>query len=190
MAPIEHRDSTGAVGVIGPGAVQWMTAGSGIVHSEMPTGGIPERGGRMHGFQLWVNLRATRQDDRAPLPGLRGRRARRRRHAGRQPVAGDRRRGRRCRRAGRDDVAGRRIAHVTVAAGDAIEWDVPDGHTALVHDVRGQRRRQRHDRRGRTVRRARTRRWRSRRQQRERRRGPAARRANHSASRSRATARS
>ncbi len=53
---MEHRDSQGNHGVIGPGDVQWMTAGSGLVHSEMPGAALREKGGRLHGFQLWVNL--------------------------------------------------------------------------------------------------------------------------------------
>jgi redox-sensitive bicupin YhaK (pirin superfamily) len=52
----EHEDSVGHRGVIGPGAVQWMTAGSGVVHSEMPSRRLRELGGKMHGFQIWVNL--------------------------------------------------------------------------------------------------------------------------------------
>ncbi|MBX7161160.1 MAG: pirin family protein [Acidimicrobiia bacterium] len=52
---MEHRDSAGHRGVVGPGDVQWMTAGSGLVHSEMPD----SRGGPLHGFQLWVNLPAA-----------------------------------------------------------------------------------------------------------------------------------
>jgi redox-sensitive bicupin YhaK (pirin superfamily) len=53
---VEHEDSAGHRGVIGAGDVQWMTAGAGIVHSEMPTRELVERGGRVHGFQIWVNL--------------------------------------------------------------------------------------------------------------------------------------
>jgi quercetin 2,3-dioxygenase len=53
---MEHRDSTGGGGVITPGATQWMTAGGGIVHSEMPPEQMLREGGLMHGFQLWVNL--------------------------------------------------------------------------------------------------------------------------------------
>lgn len=52
----EHEDSAGNHGLIGPGAVQWMTAGAGVVHSEMPSKHLREAGGRMHGFQIWVNL--------------------------------------------------------------------------------------------------------------------------------------
>ncbi len=54
----EHEDSAGHRGVLRPGDVQWMTAGAGIVHSEMPSHGIREKGGRVHGFQIWVNLPA------------------------------------------------------------------------------------------------------------------------------------
>ena len=50
---VEHGDSLGNRGAISPGDVQWMTAGSGIVHQEMPKG---DEAGRMHGFQLWGNL--------------------------------------------------------------------------------------------------------------------------------------
>ncbi|HEX7252707.1 MAG TPA: pirin family protein [Thermoanaerobaculia bacterium] len=53
---MEHKDSRGNRGKLGPGDVQWMTAGSGVVHSEMPERSFLEKGGRMHGFQLWVNL--------------------------------------------------------------------------------------------------------------------------------------
>jgi len=52
---VEHGDSLGNRGVISPGDVQWMTAGSGIIHQEMPKG---DRKGRMWGFQLWSNLPA------------------------------------------------------------------------------------------------------------------------------------
>jgi redox-sensitive bicupin YhaK (pirin superfamily) len=52
----EHRDSFGNRGLIEPGGVQWMTAGSGLVHSEMPGPDVTRHGGRLHGFQLWVNL--------------------------------------------------------------------------------------------------------------------------------------
>jgi quercetin 2,3-dioxygenase len=50
---VDHADSIGNKGTIGPGDIQWMTAGSGIIHQEMPKG---DGAGRMHGFQLWANL--------------------------------------------------------------------------------------------------------------------------------------
>jgi quercetin 2,3-dioxygenase len=53
---VEHEDSAGHRGVINAGDVQWMTAGGGIIHSELPTKELLERGGRVHGFQIWVNL--------------------------------------------------------------------------------------------------------------------------------------
>jgi quercetin 2,3-dioxygenase len=55
---MEHADSAGHRGRLGPGDVQWMTAGHGIVHSEMPSAAMQRHGGRMHGFQIWVNLPA------------------------------------------------------------------------------------------------------------------------------------
>ena len=53
---MEHKDSSGHAGRLKPGDVQWMTAGAGVVHSEMPAREFSRLGGRMHGFQLWVNL--------------------------------------------------------------------------------------------------------------------------------------
>ncbi len=61
---MRHRDSVGNVGLLEPGSVQWMTAGRGIVHSEMPE----QNEGRMAGFQLWVNLAAT---DKMTAPAYR-----------------------------------------------------------------------------------------------------------------------
>lgn len=52
----EHEDSAGNRGTIETGGVQWMTAGSGVVHSEMPSQKLQTNGGNLHGFQLWVNL--------------------------------------------------------------------------------------------------------------------------------------
>lgn len=60
----EHRDSHGNHGILKPGDVQWMTAGDGVVHSEMPEEAFRERGGLMEGVQLWVNL--PRADKRIP----------------------------------------------------------------------------------------------------------------------------
>ena len=53
---MEHKDSQGHAGKLGPGDVQWMTAGAGVIHSEMPSAKFQREGGRLHGFQLWVNL--------------------------------------------------------------------------------------------------------------------------------------
>ncbi len=61
---MRHKDSVGNVGLLEPGSVQWMTAGRGIIHSEMPE----QEEGRMAGFQLWVNLAAK---DKMTAPAYR-----------------------------------------------------------------------------------------------------------------------
>ena len=61
---MKHQDSVGNVGLLEPGSVQWMTAGRGIIHSEMPE----QEEGRMAGFQLWVNLAAK---DKMTAPAYR-----------------------------------------------------------------------------------------------------------------------
>jgi quercetin 2,3-dioxygenase len=55
----QHSDSNGGGGLITNGDTQWMTAGSGILHIEVPPSHMVERGGLFHGFQLWVNLPTT-----------------------------------------------------------------------------------------------------------------------------------
>jgi len=69
---MEHRDSHGNHGIIGPGDVQWMTAGAGLVHSEMPGSELQRKGGRLHGFQLWVNLPRRDKMVRPQYQGLPG----------------------------------------------------------------------------------------------------------------------
>lgn len=63
---VEHRDSTGAGGVIGPGDVQWMTAGNGILHQEYHSPAFTRQGGAFEMVQLWVNLPAK---DKSAKPG-------------------------------------------------------------------------------------------------------------------------
>lgn len=63
---VEHRDSTGSGGIIGPGDVQWMTAGSGILHEEFHSHSFTRTGGTMEMVQLWVNLPAK---DKMVRPG-------------------------------------------------------------------------------------------------------------------------
>lgn len=63
---VAHRDSTGQGGVIGPGDVQWMTAGSGILHEEFHSRAFTEQGGELEMIQLWVNLPAR---DKMTAPG-------------------------------------------------------------------------------------------------------------------------
>ena len=53
---MRHKDSRGHQGKLGPGDVQWMTAGSGVLHDEVADEAFEKRGGTQHGFQLWVNL--------------------------------------------------------------------------------------------------------------------------------------
>ncbi len=66
---VAHRDSTGAGGTIGPGDVQWMTAGAGIVHEEFHSPAFAKSGGRFEMIQLWVNLPAK---DKMTPPGYQG----------------------------------------------------------------------------------------------------------------------
>ena len=56
---MKHADSAGNSGDLNPGDVQWMTAGRGVIHSELPQDHMLENGGLMHGFQIWVNLPAA-----------------------------------------------------------------------------------------------------------------------------------
>ncbi len=63
---VAHRDNAGHAGVIGPGDVQWMTAGDGIFHEEYHEEAFSRRGGAMHMMQLWVNLP---RKDKAAAPG-------------------------------------------------------------------------------------------------------------------------
>ena len=63
---VEHKDSTGQGGVIGPGEVQWMTAGAGILHEEFHSAAFARVGGMMQMIQLWVNLPAK---DKMTSPG-------------------------------------------------------------------------------------------------------------------------
>ncbi len=66
---VEHRDSSGGGGIIGPGDVQWMTAGGGIVHEEFHGPGFAKNGGLFEVIQLWVNLPAK---DKMAAPGYQG----------------------------------------------------------------------------------------------------------------------
>jgi len=132
-----HEDTTGACAVIKPGGVQWMTAGSGVVHSELPTEDMMRLGGKMHGFQLWVNLPAEKKmvdpryqgydaDEIAQVQlsnggllkvvagevhGLRG------------PV---------------ETTSPMTYAHAVMEASDVVEWHPQEGHTALVHVFDGE----------------------------------------------------
>ena len=128
-----HRDSLGNMGVIGPGDVQWMTSGRGIMHEEMPKRG-PE--GTVYGFQLWVNLPAAEKmgmpryqevtADSIPTAGKNGTKVRV--VAGRYngvsgPVT---------------EIAARPLyMDVTLQAGEEFSLPVPTGHTVVAYVFEG-----------------------------------------------------
>jgi len=104
-----HEDSAGHAGTIGPGDVQWMTAGGGIIHSETPSPALLDQGGRVHGFQVWVNLPARLKMTRPRYQEV---------GAARLPKAAT--------------ADGR--ARVTILAGDALgAHAVIDTHTPIVY---------------------------------------------------------
>jgi redox-sensitive bicupin YhaK (pirin superfamily) len=134
---MEHRDSSGGVGTITPGGVQWMTAGSGVVHSELPPASMLKLGGKMHGFQLWVNLPAAKKMIAPRYQGFDAEEivAHPLANGGvMKVVAGE--------------VAGVQgkvnttspvtYAHIEFAAGDQVAWAPQEGHTALVHVFGGE----------------------------------------------------
>jgi quercetin 2,3-dioxygenase len=131
---VAHADSLGNSGVIGPGDVQWMTAGSGILHEEMPKAG-PRR---LDGFQIWVNLPAKlkmtspRYQD---VPASRIPETARPDGARIRVVAGevDGVRG-----AVREIFAGPTYLDVSLPAGGSFEQPVPRGHTALLYVFQGE----------------------------------------------------
>jgi len=129
---MEHRDTMGTCAVIRPGGVQWMTAGSGVVHSELPTPDMMRLGGRMHGFQLWVNLPAAKK---MVAPRYQGYEADELAvvalpnggsikivagvvHGAAGPV---------------ETTSPMTYAHAVLEPGDVVEWSPDAGHTALVH---------------------------------------------------------
>lgn len=130
---MQHKDSTGNTGDLGAGSVQWMTAGRGIIHSEMPQ----QEDGLMWGFQLWVNLpakdkmTAPRYQDIAPdaIPSVAVEGGAVRVVAGEfggvtGPVGG---------------VATAPIMlDVTLEAGGAIDLAVPDSHNAFLYPFEGE----------------------------------------------------
>jgi quercetin 2,3-dioxygenase len=131
---IEHRDSLGNGGVISSGDVQWMTAGSGIIHQEMPRG---DGRGAMYGFQLWANLPAA---DKMMDPRYRGLTSaeipevRRPNGVAAKVIAGT---------IGgvtgpvRDVVTAPEYLDVTVPAGATFSHPVTRGHTAFAYVIGG-----------------------------------------------------
>jgi redox-sensitive bicupin YhaK (pirin superfamily) len=131
---VEHGDSMGNKGVIEPGCVQWMTAGSGIIHQEMPKG---DSRGKMGGFQLWANLpkkqkmsppkyRDVRPDD-IPVVKLKSGATVRLICGELEGVKGP-----------VHDIAIKpEYLDVTVSKGGSFSHHAPDGHTAIIYVVSG-----------------------------------------------------
>ncbi|MEI2454508.1 pirin family protein [Lysobacter firmicutimachus] len=131
---MRHRDNHGNEGVLVPGSVQWMTAGRGLVHSEMPE----QEQGRMRGFQLWVNLPAREKmtepkyqefaPDRivqlAPAQGVQVKLIAGRLGDLRGPIA----------QPATDPV----YLDVALADGAAWEYDLPEGHNAFAYVYEGE----------------------------------------------------
>jgi redox-sensitive bicupin YhaK (pirin superfamily) len=134
-----HEDSTGTKAVIKKGGVQWMTAGSGVIHSELPTDDMMKLGGRMHGFQLWVNLPAAQKmidpryqgyeaEEMATVQLAKGGRIRVVAgvvHGAKGPV---------------ETTSPMTYAHAVLEVGDVVEWLPEEGHTALIHVFDGEAR--------------------------------------------------
>ena len=126
---VRHRDSLGNAGVIGPGDVQWMTSGRGIMHEEMPRRGPS---GAVNGFQLWVNLPASlkmgapryQEIIAADIPTVEKDGARVRVVAGEvEQVAGP-----------VTEIAARPVyVEVALEPGAEIRLDVPQGHAAMAY---------------------------------------------------------
>jgi redox-sensitive bicupin YhaK (pirin superfamily) len=131
---VEHGDSLGNRGVTGPGDVQWMTAGNGIIHQEMPKG---DAMGSMHGFQLWANLPAASKMMEPRYRGVLSKDIPSVTDAGGSTIrviAGS---------AGgvtgpvRDVVTSPEYLDVTVPAGATFKHSTPRGHTAFAYVIGG-----------------------------------------------------
>ena len=129
---IAHADNHGGKGLVTDGGVQWMTAGSGVAHSEMPA----QTNGRMFGFQLWINLPA-REKMRAPwyadipasaIPSFAADGATVKLIAGEWDG---------CKGPGPERVTAPFIADVTLPANAAAEIPVPEGHAGFVYVFEG-----------------------------------------------------
>ncbi|MGD0828067.1 MAG: pirin family protein [Desulfobaccales bacterium] len=132
---VKHGDSMGNQGVITPGDVQWMTAGSGIIHQEMPRG---DDKGRMYGFQLWANLPASHKmmepryrdvkrlqiPEVSPAPGVRVKIICGRVNGTEGPV--------------RDIVTDPEYLEVAVPTGAEFHHPIPRGHTAFAYVIDGE----------------------------------------------------
>ena len=133
---VEHGDSAGNHGVIGPGDVQWMTAASGIVHEEWLESGFTRRGGTMEMAQLWVNLPARHKMDPPAYQDIRsaqipvlplGARSSLRVIAG--EYSGSRGPAR--------TYTPVNVWDAKLGAGERVELDFPDGYTTLLAVLKG-----------------------------------------------------
>jgi redox-sensitive bicupin YhaK (pirin superfamily) len=132
---MQHEDSHGHRGEIRSGDVQWMTAGAGVIHAEMPAAEIMERGGKMHGFQIWVNLPKEKKMSppryqeygRATLPEYRedGRWVR--------VIAGEAD----GRRSPIETTVPTTMLHVKLDAGSVADFAIAPGSNAIVHTISG-----------------------------------------------------
>jgi quercetin 2,3-dioxygenase len=134
---VEHRDSSGGGGIIGPGDVQWMTAASGIVHEEFHGPDFAKRGGAFEMIQLWVNLPAKdkkadpgyqnitdKQIPRVSLPG----------NAGQVRVIAGNYEGN---RGPARTFSPMNLWDVKVNAGHSVEFRLPGGHTTALLVLKG-----------------------------------------------------
>ena len=131
---MRHRDSAGNQGLLSGGGVQWMTAGRGVIHSEMPE----QEAGRMEGFQLWLNLPA--KDKMCPpwyrdIPAARSRRSTRPKASRVRVIAGASH--------GADGAMQREATQplyldLTLPAGAVFEQPLPAAHNAFVYVYRGE----------------------------------------------------
>lgn len=132
---VEHRDSAGNHGIIGPGDAQWMTAGDGVVHAEMPSERIQTEGGIGHGLQLWVNLPAALRRTTPRYQAITAEELATANGPGwtASVLAGS--------MLGVDGPAATHTpigyARVTMQPGATVRVPVPDGHTALVYVFTG-----------------------------------------------------
>jgi redox-sensitive bicupin YhaK (pirin superfamily) len=134
---VAHRDSAGGGGVIGPGDVQWMTAGAGILHEEFHSPAFTARGGLLHMVQLWVNLPAKDKmtpaayqpilDRDIPAVDLPDGAGRVRVIAGQLSGA----------RGPATTFSPMQVWDVTLHAGRQAEFSVPDGHSLAIVVLRG-----------------------------------------------------
>ena len=133
---MQHEDSHGHRGSIRSGDVQWMTAGAGVIHSEMPSREMLERGGRMHGFQIWINLPREKKmtqpryqeyaADRLPLVSGDGRWIR--------VIAGEAY----GQRSPIETTVPATMLHVKLEPGKTASFDVAPGSNVIVHAIAGE----------------------------------------------------